>query len=226
MSSKLSTNKRITANRLRKLSSRKLSKKNFNTLRDLVYNDDYKLLESVGWRTKTSDKDEPLKLLVIGNSGCGKTYLSGKLGEKLNIPVIHMDKFFFRTGGYTAEYRVSEAERNLMIKITLQLKSFIIEGADGPLAEVFASHCNELIFIDYPWKVCHNSILNRKLDPGMKSDDEATKWLINWAKTYYNNPITMDNSHKRHIKLFDDFKGSKHYISSRTIANRIFSITH
>ena len=168
---------------------------------------------------------EPLKLLVIGNSGCGKTYLSGKLGERLNIPVIHMDQFFFRTGGYTPEYHVSEKERNMMINVTLQLKSFIIEGADGPLCEIFAPYCNELIFIDYPWKICYNSILNRKLDPGMKSTPEATKWLINWAKTYYINPITMGNSHKRHFNIYNDFKGSKHYITSRNIANRIFMIT-
>ncbi len=170
---------------------------------------------------KNADKNS-LRILIIGNAGCGKTFLSTKIGNKYNIPVIHMDKFFFKTGGYTDEFRVDSHTREIMKLTVLKLNSFIIEGADCTTAEFFVPYCNEIIFINYPWKVCYDSILNRPLDPGMVSTPEATEWLINWASTYYKNPITMDNSLLRHLNIFNAFNGTKHYLVDRDSANRLY----
>ena len=40
-----------------------------------------------------------MKLLIIGNAGCGKTYLSKKLAKKRKIPIYHIDHLWFKPGG-------------------------------------------------------------------------------------------------------------------------------
>lgn len=57
-----------------------------------------------------------MKLLIIGNAGCGKTYLAKKLAKKKKIPIYHIDHLWFKPGGYSSEFERTPTERNSMIK--------------------------------------------------------------------------------------------------------------
>jgi len=53
------------------------------------------------------------RILVIGNSGGGKSTLARNLGEKLGLPVIHLDVLFWKPGWVERdrdEYRASVVE--------------------------------------------------------------------------------------------------------------------
>jgi adenylate kinase family enzyme len=45
-----------------------------------------------------------MKLLIIGNAGCGKTYLAKKILSQKNIPIFHIDNIWFKPGGYGTEF--------------------------------------------------------------------------------------------------------------------------
>ena len=38
------------------------------------------------------------RILVIGGSGAGKSTLSVELAKKLNLPLVHLDRLFWRAG--------------------------------------------------------------------------------------------------------------------------------
>ena len=38
------------------------------------------------------------RILIVGNSGGGKSTLAQKLGEKLTLPIVHLDVLFWKPG--------------------------------------------------------------------------------------------------------------------------------
>ena len=49
------------------------------------------------------------RIVILGCSGTGKSTLARKLGEKLGLPVIHLDSLFWRPGWVEAETDVFRA---------------------------------------------------------------------------------------------------------------------
>jgi adenylate kinase family enzyme len=49
-----------------------------------------------------------MRILIIGNSGSGKTYTSEQLSHLKQLPCLHLDEIVFRPGGLTVDYECSQ----------------------------------------------------------------------------------------------------------------------
>lgn len=134
------------------------------------------------------------KIMIIGCSGSGKSTLARKLGKKMNIPIIHLDKLFWRCGWNS----VSKEEFDTLLHNELIKESWIIDGNFNRTIQDRLNQCDTVIYLDYSRTTCILGVLKRvfnnygKTRPDMgencpeKFDMEFLKWIWNFNKTYRN----------------------------------------
>lgn len=98
------------------------------------------------------------KILVVGNDGAGKTYFARQLSEKLGLPLIHLDKEFFRKGWrQTPREQWLETHHEL-----LKADEWIIDGYyPATLKERFLQ-ADAVIYLDVPNLLCYHHLFKRK----------------------------------------------------------------
>ncbi|HIF9210669.1 TPA: AAA family ATPase [Photobacterium damselae] len=155
------------------------------------------------------------KVIIIGNSGSGKSWLSARLSTLLNVKEINLDSIVWEPGGYNKK----RSQKSIDHELT-QLESepsWVVEGVFGALAEKLISSADTLIFLDIDWPVCKQSLLSRGSESSKQLDSELAeknfKELLKWAFEY--NSRVSKNSHSYHSQLFDQFVGTKLRFSTR-----------
>lgn len=97
------------------------------------------------------------RILIIGSGGAGKSTLAPRLGEKLGIEVVHLDKLFWHPGWVpTAKEEWAE-----IVRRALEKDSWIMDGNFGGTLEMRIQACDTIIFLDMPRLVCIYRILKR-----------------------------------------------------------------
>ena len=99
------------------------------------------------------------KIIIIGNSGSGKTTLSHQLGEMLNIPVIHLDKEYWKEGWVTTP----RDEWKEKVETLVSGSEWILDGNFGSTLELRLSRADTVIFLDFNRFVCLFSVIKRIL---------------------------------------------------------------
>jgi adenylate kinase family enzyme len=129
---------------------------------------------------------EMKRILIIGNSGSGKSWLGRTLSQKMNIPLFHMDHIRWDQSGY--EIRRSASDINKDLDSIKKRNQWILEGVFGKMAEVCLSFSTLLVWLDLPWEECKKNLLSRGpqfedyLNPREK--EKALKELIEWASEH------------------------------------------
>ena len=93
------------------------------------------------------------KIIVIGSGGAGKSTFSGQLGEKLGIPVVHLDKLFWHPN-WT---RTPEDEWFEIIRREIARDEWIMDGNFGGTRQIRMQACDTVIFLDMPSMALHVS---------------------------------------------------------------------
>lgn len=86
------------------------------------------------------------KVVVIGNNGVGKSVFSEKLGEILNIPVVHLDKYFHRDDGSTLNNLEWDKKHSKLMKGS----SWIMDGTYPRTLSTRLKVADTIIFLNYP----------------------------------------------------------------------------
>ena len=136
-----------------------------------------------------------MRIAIIGYSGAGKSTLAQRLGEALELPVLHLDTVHWLPGWKTRE----RYERMAMVSAFLDKNSsegWVIDGNYTKLSyERRMDEADRIIFLDYPALRCLVRAYKRyfkfkgKTRESMtegceeKIDLEFIKWILHDGRT-------------------------------------------
>jgi hypothetical protein len=157
------------------------------------------------------------RVLILGNSGSGKCWLSQEFGKRLGTTAIDLDTIHWEPGGFEVA-RDKDAARAMVRRIASR-EVWIIEGVYGWLAREAVSRGTALIWLDISIEECVHNLRVRGPYPG--SDERSFAALLIWAAAYQERETS--SSSMGHERLFSAFHGWKRHIYSRQEAQEFLA---
>lgn len=159
------------------------------------------------------------RIMIIGCGGSGKSTLARQLGEKLGLPVVHLDKLFWRAGWE----HISREEFDELHREALMGERWIMDGNfDRTMAERIR-YCDTVIYLDFSRVACLMGVVKRILTsygtvrPDMgegcpeRIDWEFLQWVWNFNK----------NKRKKNYRLLNETEGiEKSVLKNRRAVKR------
>ncbi len=99
------------------------------------------------------------RIVVIGSGGSGKSTFSRRLGEKLDIPVVHLDRLYWMAGWQ----RRPTGEWLGALSRELEREAWVMDGNFGATRRLRLERADTVIFLDLPRYLCMYRILKRTL---------------------------------------------------------------
>ena len=130
------------------------------------------------------------RILIIGCGGAGKSTLARQLGEKLNIPVVHLDRLFWKPGWV----EMTREEFDEVIREEIAKDQWIMDGNFDRTIPERMERCDTVIYLDFSRFACLMGVLKRilttygKVRPDMgegcpeRVDFDFLKWVWNFNK--------------------------------------------
>ena len=160
------------------------------------------------------------RIIIIGCGGAGKSTLARKLGEVLDLPVVHLDKLFWKPNWVEK----SNEEFDALLAQELAKDRWIMDGNFNRTMPERIKRCDTIIYLDFSRFACLTGVLKRIITtygtvrPDMgegcpeRIDLEFLKWVWNFNKnkreSYYKllneaeNVETIVLKNRRAVKMF------------------------
>lgn len=90
------------------------------------------------------------RIMIIGSGGAGKSTLARQLGERLDLPVTHLDREYWQTGWVAPP----KAEWDARVAELVAGDRWIIDGNYGATLGVRLAAADTVIFLDFPRLLC------------------------------------------------------------------------
>jgi adenylate kinase family enzyme len=125
------------------------------------------------------------RVAIIGSGGAGKSTLARQLGEITGLPVVHLDREFWRPG-WT---ETPKADWNERVEELANGHEWIIDGNFGGTMEIRLAAADMVVFLDFPRVLCTYRAIKRAvtyrnrtrpdMGPGCveKFDLEFLRWV-------------------------------------------------
>ena len=138
------------------------------------------------------------RVLILGSGGAGKSTLARRLGERTGLPVIHLDRMWWRPGWVNR----AREEFDRLLERELAGDRWIIDGNYDRTLELRLARADTVVFLDYPVRTCLWGALRRvvryrgKSRPDMtegcpeRLDPEFVKWILEFRREI--RPQTLD----------------------------------
>lgn len=126
-----------------------------------------------------------MKIMIFGRPGSGKTTFAVKLAHKLQLPVCHLDKYF-----YTANWVERNYQEFMQIQHSLvKQPNWIIDGNNTKSLELRYQHADVVIYFCYPrlqalWRIFKRRFVTSK-DSHIDDRAEGCQETISWSLIKY-----------------------------------------
>jgi hypothetical protein len=157
-----------------------------------------------------------MRLLVIGNSGSGKTTFAEAVSQNTGLPLASLDEIFWLPGGFN--HRRPDDEQQHLLDRIVSTDEWIIEGVFGRLIGMVEPWATHLVWLDLPWEACREGLMSRYA--GQCGGPPAS--LLEWASNYEGRDgRTSRGGHEALFHAFDPLR--KQRLSSRRDADLLAS---
>lgn len=149
------------------------------------------------------------RILILGNSGSGKTTMARSLQIESGLPHLDLDTIAWAQPGE----RLPIAESTAALEaFNRSHKSWVIEGSYASLARAALPFCTEFRFLNPGVEVCAANCQRRPWEPekyaSPKEQNDRLAFLLEWVRGY----ASRDDEYglAQHRALFAGFDGVKH----------------
>ena len=128
------------------------------------------------------------RILVIGSGGAGKSTLARRIGDRLGLPVAHLDALYWRPG-WTP---MAEGDFDREVTRLIAAEAWVLDGNYSRTLDLRIPAADTIIFLDLPRLLCLWRILKRRIRfhrrsrPDMPAGcPEQISWeFIDWVWNY------------------------------------------
>lgn len=99
------------------------------------------------------------RVLVIGSSGSGKSTLARALGQRLGLPVVHLDRHFWRAGWVEPSPETWAAQVGRL----LEADAWVMDGNHRTRMAARLARADAVVFLDLPRALCLLGVVRRRL---------------------------------------------------------------
>ena len=150
------------------------------------------------------------RIMIIGCGGSGKSTLARQLGEKTGLPVVHLDKLFWRPGWVN----LTREEFDVVHNAAIEEKKWILDGNFDRTMEQRIRCCDTVVYLDFSRIVCLCGVMKRilttygKVRPDMgdgcpeRFDLAFLQWVWNFNK----------NKREKNYRLLEQYGDKRIYI--------------
>ena len=147
------------------------------------------------------------RIVIIGCGGAGKSTLARQLSEKLNLPVVHLDKLWWKPGW--VESTPEEFDGKLAVE--LEKPQWIMDGNFDRTIPARIAKCDTIIYLNFSRFACLLGVLKRvmtthgKVRPDMgegcpeRFDLDFLKWVWDFNK----------NKREKNYRLLNEAEGKQ-----------------
>ena len=97
------------------------------------------------------------RILIIGPCGAGKSMLAARLGQKLDMPIVHMDQLNWKPGGIES----GKHELREKLQSIVAADRWLIDGTYGGTLSERLERADTVLYLDFPIRLCVERLFRR-----------------------------------------------------------------